>query len=474
MDLSLPLRLRESQLKPVIALTGAGGKSTLLFRLGAELAAAGRQTLLTTTTRLWTAQVDRAPFAMLSANPQVLRDELPISLRGYRQVLVARGLAAEPGKVQGLAPDLVCQLAALADVDAVAVEADGSRERLLKAPAVHEPAVPFCATHVLVVAGMAALGQPLTTATVHRPERAAHLMGIAMGEPLSVEAMTRLLCHPQGGLKGVPPAAQAFLYLNLALDATTPVEAAAQRLKAARQLASLALQAPGFQAVLLGSAQADQPVDEAHGRVAGIILAAGRASRLAGDLPKQLLPWGTGNTLVGHVVDQALAAQGLADVVVVIGYETAAVAAAVQGRPVTCAANLRWEEGQSSSVRAGLASLSQNTTAAVFLLADQPQVSPAVVDALVQAHRETQAPAVVPVYHGGQRGNPVLFDRGVFGELMALSGDVGGRALLRRLGAAVHELPVDGDQPRGIETWEDYLELRVAPVASSRASEPGV
>jgi molybdenum cofactor cytidylyltransferase len=466
MDLSLALRLQELPLKPVVALTGAGGKSTLLFRLGAELAAAGRQTVLTATTRLWAKQVDRAPFTILSASPQVLAQELPISLRGYRQVLVAQGPAAEPGKVQGLAPDLVCRLNGLADVDAVVVEADGSRERPLKAPAGHEPVVPVCATHVLVVAGMRALGRPLAGDTVHRPEQAAHLAGLAVGEPLSIEAVARLLCHPQGGLKGVPPGAQAFLYLNLAVDATTPAEVSAQRLAAGRQLARLALQAPGFQAVLLGSGQAEQPVDEVHGRVAGIILAAGEATRMASSIPKQILPWGEANTLVGHVVDLAQAAQDLREVVVVTGYEAAAVAAAVQGRTVRCAANPRWAEGQSSSVRAGLAAVGRDSLAAVFLLADQPHVSPAVIDALIQAHRQTLAPAVVPLYRGARRGNPVLFDRSLFQELMALSGDVGGRAVIQRLGEAVHGLPIDDDQPVGIETWEDYLRQRAAADAT--------
>jgi molybdenum cofactor cytidylyltransferase len=287
-------------------------------------------------------------------------------------------------------------------------------------------------------------------------------MEAAMGEPLSVEVMARLLCHPRGGLKGVPPGAQAYLYLNLALDAATAAEVSAQRLAAGRQLAHLALQAPGFQAVLLGSAQAEQPVDEVHGRVAGIVLAAGQATRLAGNIPKQLLLWGDSGSLVGHVVDLALAGQELTDVVVVTGYEGEAVAAAVQGRPVRCAANHRWAEGQSSSVRAGLAALGPETAAALFLLADQPHVSPAVVDALVRAHRQTLAAAVVPVYRGGRRGNPVLFDSRVFPELMALSGDVGGRAVIQRLGEAVYELVIDEDQPVGIETWEDYLRQRTA------------
>ena len=119
MHLTTALRLNETDSKPIIALIGAGGKSTLLFRLGDELAAAGKQTLLTATTRLRTQQIDRAPFSVIGGDPFLLSQELPISLRGYRQVLAMAGAAPEPGKLRGLSPETICRLSALADVDAV-------------------------------------------------------------------------------------------------------------------------------------------------------------------------------------------------------------------------------------------------------------------------------------------------------------------------------------------------------------------
>lgn len=514
MDILKALGLAQTQhAKPVIALTGAGGKSTLLFRLGAELAMAGYQTLLTSTTKLWARQIDRAPFSLVAADPRLLEKELPISLRGYKQVLVLAGRASE-AKLRGLAPDVVCRLLALADVDAAVVEADGSRERPLKAPAGHEPVVPACATHVLVVAGMTILGQPLDADHVHRPERVAQLTGLRAGDAVTAEAMARLLAHPQGGLKGLPAGASAWLYLNLLLDAETPQAEAQRRLDSARQIARLALAArgetgflpgleresgaidahgeqdhpapkrnpvsrPGFQAVLIGSAAAQSPVDEVHGRVAGIVLAAGRSSRFASDQPKQLLPWGDGNTLLGHVIDTALAAQTLERVLVVSGYEAARVEAAtpalraprllkpgrkqdasVAGRPVQIVRNEAWQDGQSSSVRAALQALPGDVSAAVFLLADQPDVQPQAIDALVQAHRRSLAPIVAPRYEDGQRGNPVLFDRAAFPELLNLTGDVGGRPLIGRYGSAVRYVELPGSQPQGIDTLEDYQRRR--------------
>ncbi|MCX6037982.1 MAG: NTP transferase domain-containing protein, partial [Chloroflexi bacterium] len=66
--------------------------------------------------------------------------------------------------------------------------------------------------------------------------------------------------------------------------------------------------------------------------------------------------------------------------------------------------------------------------AAIFLLADQPQITPTVIRALSEEHARTLAPIVAPLV-GGQRANPVLFDRVTFPDLMALSGDGGGRAI---------------------------------------------
>jgi molybdenum cofactor cytidylyltransferase len=455
------LRLDEAGSKPVIALTGAGGKSTLLFRLGKELAAAGRPALLTTTTRLWTHQADRAPFVLISGSEQTLAFELPTSLRGYGQALALAGPAGEPGKLAGLPPETICRLAALAEVGVVVVEADGSREHPLKAPAAHEPLVPACATHVIVVAGMAAVGRPLDAATVHRPERFAALAGLQPGDPLTPQAIAAVLAHPEGGRKGCPAGAVPLLYLNLALDEAASQTGADRRLAAARSIAAqvLAGPAPAFRSVLIGSAQAAEPVDEVYGRTAAIVLAAGGSTRFAGEAAKQLLPWQPGGTLAGRAVDIALAPGAIEEVVVVTGHRADEVQAALGDRPVRTVFNSGWQAGQSSSVAAGLRALGPDVAAAVFVLADQPDVQPATIDLLVEQHRRTLAPVIAPVYLGGQRGNPVLFDRRTFPELMALEGDTGGRLVIQRYGGDVLTVGIDTPLPQGIETIEDYRRI---------------
>jgi len=478
MNLLTALRLSETASKPIIALTGAGGKSSLLFGLGSELAAAGRATLLTATTRLWADQANRARFSLFSQHEPTLAFELPTSLRGYRQALVMAGPAREPGKLAGLDPALICRLAALDAVDAAVVEADGSRERPLKAPAAHEPLVPPCATHVVVVAGMAAVGRPLDEHTVHRPERFAALAGLQPGELLTPQALAAVLAHPDGGRQGCPPGAIPLLYLNLALDGATDAVDAQRRIAAARSIAGQVLSRPlpAFHAVLIGSAQADgpaerfgetfHPVNEAHSRTAAVVLAAGGSTRL-GEEAKQLLPWQPGGVLVGRAVEIALAAGAIDEVVVVTGHRAGEVQAALADRPVRAVFNPDWQSGQSSSVAAGLTALGPEVGAAVFVLADQPTVQPATIDRLVQRHRETLAPVIAPVYQGGQRGNPVLFDRRTFAELMALTGDVGGRPVIERHSAEVQRVEIDAPLPLGIETLEDYRRFRPDPAKAS-------
>jgi molybdenum cofactor cytidylyltransferase len=158
--------------------------------------------------------------------------------------------------------------------------------------------------------------------------------------------------------------------------------------------------------------------------VAGIILAAGESSRFG--RPKQLLDY-HGQPFVRKVAQTALEA-GLSPVVVVTGAHFEPVEACLTGLPMMVIRNQKWGDGQSSSIRAGVGALPAQTPALVLLLADQPQVTPHLIRALVERHTATHAAIVAPLA-ADRRANPVLFDRRTFGDLRALTGDVGGRAI---------------------------------------------
>lgn len=416
------LRLKRSA---VVSFVGAGGKTSAMFRLATELRATGWRIVTTTTTHLAEAQVSTTPSVLRVAELSSLKSRLD----SFGQCLII-GPPAEGGRVRGVSTGVIAALQARPDVDAVLVEADGSRMRSFKAPAEHEPVVPHVTTHLIPMVGMDVIGRALDARHVHRPEQVAHLAGAAVGGQITVDTVARILVHPEGGAKHRPAGAELVPLLNK-VDCV-------EGMRHARALAEMLLRDTATQAVLLASMHSEPPVREVPSRTAGIVLAAGQAARFGAT--KQLMPW-KDSTLVECAARVALDA-GLHIVIVVTGHDADRVGAAVAGLPVHVVFNPEFAAGLSTSVRRGIAALPAGTGAALFLLADQPGVTPEVVEALVQTHRETLAPVVLPTYQG-RRGNPILFDESLFGELARLEGDVGGRVLLGKYEGAVVSVPVE-------------------------------
>lgn len=173
--------------------------------------------------------------------------------------------------------------------------------------------------------------------------------------------------------------------------------------------------------------------------VAAIILAAGRGARFSADENKLLAPL-DGQPLLRHVAETALASRA-SRVIVVTGHKSDAVAAALDGLPVSYVHNMDFASGLASSLRIGLAAAEQ-ADGALILLGDMPGVSAPVLDALITAFEATpHCAAVVPVCQG-ERGNPVLLARGLFPQLAQLRGDEGARRVLRSIDGVV-ELSLD-------------------------------
>ena len=127
----------------LIALIGGGGKSTLLFALGNELAGRGKRVIVTTTTKMGREQALVAPTVCWSADTDCALD----ALDGPGPVMLVTG--GDEHKVTGPAPEVIDGLFAESDADYIIVEADGSRGRPLKAPAANEPVVPVTTTTVV-------------------------------------------------------------------------------------------------------------------------------------------------------------------------------------------------------------------------------------------------------------------------------------------------------------------------------------
>jgi molybdenum cofactor cytidylyltransferase len=183
--------------------------------------------------------------------------------------------------------------------------------------------------------------------------------------------------------------------------------------------------------------------------ITGLVLGAGGSRRLG--RPKQLLPYGDG-TLLGHTVATARACN-FDQLVVPIGGASDDVAEQVDLSGADVVVNYAYGEGCSSSIAAALETVNQRCDLLVLMLGDQPGVTPATVQALIDGRGD--APLAVCRYDDG-RGHPIAFHRSVFPQLADLHGDKGVWRLLDERAGDVVDVPIAGNVPLDVDTPEDY------------------
>lgn len=195
----------------VIALVGAGGKTSLMYSLAREILSLGRTVVTTTTTKIHPPETSESPCLLLvDSHPGIAG--LSYDLMRFGHVTVAGSYLAQHKKLQGIGDDVVDVCAREADM--VVVEADGASRRPIKAPEEWEPVIPRCADLVVPVVGLDCIGTPATQENVFRLERFADLTGVLEGSTITPAAVGRLLVHPAGALKGVPPDVPVRPFLN--------------------------------------------------------------------------------------------------------------------------------------------------------------------------------------------------------------------------------------------------------------------
>ena len=474
MQLHHGLRLAADELA-VVTLVGAGGKTSALFRLADEAVASGRRVVTTTTTRIFASQAEQAPGRLVvdpDGNGSIDWAALEAELARHGHCLLVTSLTGP--KCEGLPPTVVDGLAARAHdlgISLIAVEGDGSRRRPVKAPAPHEPVIPDCTTHLVPVAGLDALGLPLSEPYVHRPERMRALLQEADASTrLTARMMGRLVVEPYvrgererqwpvasdqwsvaGGQWSVRASGGARLIALLNKAENAP------RLAAARLIAQRLSQQG--QTTLIGAVgqESGTAIRERWGATAAIVLAAG-ASRRMGE-PKQLLRW-RGEPLVTRAARSALQS-GASEAIVISGAVREQVEAALEplrreaGGRLRVVFNAAWQEGQAGSVRAAVEALPAACEAALFLPVDQPRLPAALLRRLWQRWRGGSDLAAVAV-GGAIRGAPALFDRRYFDLLKRVEGDRGGGALLRRHAADVSAIETPGHWLTDVDTPEDW------------------
>jgi probable selenium-dependent hydroxylase accessory protein YqeC len=195
----------------VIAITGGGGKTSLMFQLAREMRERSEKIVTTTTTKIFPPTPDQSPCTLVldsSDNPLSLQQEL----ERCGHITVGRSILEPSGKLQGITADVVeyCRTVA----DRVLIEADGASGRPIKAPEAWEPVVPDFSDMVIHVIGLDCLGKQALAETVFRLEKFLSLTGLDPGGIIDVKTIARLAVHADGGLKGVPAGKPAALFLN--------------------------------------------------------------------------------------------------------------------------------------------------------------------------------------------------------------------------------------------------------------------
>jgi len=197
-------------------------------------------------------------------------------------------------------------------------------------------------------------------------------------------------------------------------------------------------------------------------RVAAIVLAAGRSTRMGG--PNKLLAEIGGKPLVRIAVEEALGSRAR-PVIVVTGHQREQVEAALKDLDVTLVHNPDFGLGLSTSLKAGIAAVPAEADGAIVCLGDMPQVDASLIDKLIAAFDPERGALVVVPSIEGKRGNPVVWSRRFFSDLAALEGDIGARHLIASYPEAVTEVPlsdraalVDVDTPDALRALKSEME----------------
>lgn len=199
-------------------------------------------------------------------------------------------------------------------------------------------------------------------------------------------------------------------------------------------------------------------------RIAAVVLAAGRSTR-AGATNKLLAPIG-GVPMVARTVAR-IKESGASPIIVVTGFEAGRVRAALADADVAFVHNSDFAEGMAGSIVAGVGALPEDAAGALICLGDMPAIEAAELDRLIAAFDADGRAAICVPVAGGRRGNPVLFARRFFPDLLRLRGDSGAKSVIAAHGDMVAKVPMTG---RGtlvdLDTNEDIAGF--SPSADSR------
>ena len=361
----------------VISVTGAGGKTSLIFAWARELASAGKKVVITTTTHMY------RPSTVSEDNISIVVSDDP----------------ERSDKVTAPPADVLEGLRETADV--VLIEADGSRRKPLKWPAEWEPAVPDYTDFTVCVAGLSAVGMRTEEAVY----RADDLPDAIKRETVDVNLIHKILASRSGGQKGVRGEFRVFL---------NQVDDDIDRLAAAYRLQQI-LGVFGIQTAW-GSLR-----EPAERKIAVILEAAGDSKRFGSN--KLLHVMDDGRPMIASILDAVRPLDAYKKILVTQYDEVADMAA-----DFDVIRNDRPDLGISRSMQLGIGAAG-DADAYMFCVCDQPGLKTSTLERLIEAYKKGTA-GIVSLAWQGSMCNPKIFSSLYREELMKLSGDTGGRQII--------------------------------------------
>ncbi len=195
----------------LIALVGAGGKTSLMYALAHEILARHETVITTTSTKIFPPALNQSPELFLVEEDLDLK-ELPERLSRSGHITVGRAIVPPHGKLDAISETTIAKLLDIADK--IIVEADGAAGRSIKAPEDWEPVIPSFTNLVIPVVGLNCIGKPAQDDLVFRIEKFLALTKLRRGQSISPESVAKLLSSNDGALKGIGPSAQVVPFLN--------------------------------------------------------------------------------------------------------------------------------------------------------------------------------------------------------------------------------------------------------------------
>ena len=387
-----------------IAVVGGGGKTSLIFRLMEELVSIGKTVIVTTTTHM--AYEPERPFVE-NGDIDVVRKDL----QRYHYT-VAASLDRSRGKIGCLSEEKLEELRGLSDV--LLIEADGAKRLPLKVPGEWEPVIPEFVDLVIGVVGMDALGE-LIQKSCHRVEKVVDFLGKGMEETVTEDDIVKIAASRDGLRKCVDEREYRVL-LNKA-DIYGKAEAA-------ERIAGK-LEQQGVHAVWGSLQKENYNLVE---KLTLIMLAAGNSRRFGSN---KLLYEIDGRPMYLRTLEKlrkAASELGNCEIIVVTQYEEIVAKANALGIKVLI--NPQPERGISSSMQMGLAA-AKDSSACLFTVSDQPWLTTETIVNLVHKFRDEKKGMACTLF-GAKTGNPCIFSRKYYQELMEITGDKGGKQIINR------------------------------------------